>query len=95
MPRVIGTGCSLGSLTAAYLAAQRAADGTRLASDFEATIAAHAHFKLAGEAAGKIAAGPASFAVGFVDALYALQSADLTQADVHLEIREMPETCGL
>lgn len=95
MPRVIGTGCSLGSLTAAYLAAQRAPDGRRLASDFDATIAAHAHFKLAGEAAGKTATGPGSFAVAFVDALYALQSADLARADVQVEIREMPDSCGL
>lgn len=95
MPRVIGTGCSLGSLTAAYLAAQRTEDGGRLASDFDATIAAHAHFKLAGEAAGKTANGPGSFAVAFVDALYALQSADMARADVRIEVREMPDTCGL
>ncbi|CAM5188025.1 Hydroxyethylthiazole kinase [Castellaniella defragrans] len=95
MPRVIGTGCSLGSLTAAYLAAQRAADGTRLASDFDATIAAHAHFKLAGEMAGKKAAGPGSFAVAFVDALYTLAAEQMAAANVRIEVREMPDTCGL
>jgi len=95
MPRVIGTGCSLGSLTAAYLAAQRAPDGTRLTGDFDATIAAHAHFKLAGEMAGKTAAGPGSFAVAFVDALYALASERMADADVRIEVREMPDTCGL
>jgi hydroxyethylthiazole kinase len=95
MPRVIGTGCSLGSLTAAYLAAQRGADGARLASDFDAAIAAHAHFKLAGALAGRTAAGPGSFAVAFVDALDALESGQMAEADVRIEVREMPDSCGL
>ncbi|WP_066453977.1 hydroxyethylthiazole kinase [Castellaniella caeni] len=91
MPRVVGTGCSLGSLTAAYLAAC-CKEG---ASAFDATIAAHAHFKLAGQAAGQQAQGPGSFIPAFLDALYALPSAAMTKAEVHIEVREMPDLCGL
>lgn len=95
MPKVIGTGCSLGSLVAAYLAAQRDAAGTRLAGDFDAAIAAHAHFKLAGQIAGETARGPGSFAVAFLDALHTIQSADLAQIKVRMEVRELPDACGL
>ena len=112
MPRVVGTGCSLGSLTAAYLAAAQAPSrgraphspdtatspatpSARPAGPFEAAIAAHAHFKLAGEAAGKAATGPGSFAVAFIDALDALTSEEMGAADVHIEVREMPDSCGV
>ncbi|HEX7386914.1 MAG TPA: hydroxyethylthiazole kinase [Castellaniella sp.] len=100
MPLVIGTGCSLGSLTAAYLAAVHAGKsavphGESHPGAFEAAIAAHAHFKLAGEAAGKTAAGPGSFAVAFIDALYTLRSEGMAHAQVHVEVREMPDSCGL
>lgn len=85
MQRVVGTGCSLGSVTAAYLAAQRDADGGRLAGDFEATIAAHAHFALAGKAAADKASGPGSYAAAFLDSLYAFKSEDMAQAETSIE----------
>lgn len=89
MPKVVGMGCSLGALVAAYLAAGRALGGERLAADFAATVAAHAHFALAGARAGAQAAGPGSLQVAFVDALHALQSGDLARADVHIETRPL------
>lgn len=89
MPKVVGTGCALGALVAAYLAAGREPGTARLAGDFAATVAAHAHFALAGLAAGAQAAGPGSFQVAFVDALHALTSADLARADVQLETRAL------
>lgn len=89
MPRVVGTGCALGALVAAYLAAGRALGGECLAGDFAATVAAHAHFALAGSAAGAQAAGPGSFHVAFIDALHALKSGDLARADVQLETRAL------
>ena len=89
MPKVVGTGCALGALVAAYLAAGREPGTARLAGDFAATVAAHAHFALAGLAAGAQAAGPGSFQVAFIDALHALTSADLARADVQLETRAL------
>lgn len=85
MPKVVGMGCSLGSLVVAYLAAGRALGGERRAGDWAATVAAHAHFALAGAAAGAQAAGPGSFQVAFVDALHALRASDLARADVQVE----------
>ena len=90
MPRVVGMGCSLGALVAAYLAAGRARGGERLASDFAAAVAAHVHFALAGARAGAQAGGPGSFQVAFVDALHALQPADLARADLAVETRPLP-----
>ena len=87
MPKVVGMGCSLGALVVAYLAAGRALGGDRLTGDWAATVAAHAHFALAGAAAGARALGPGSFQVAFVDALHALPSADLARADVQVEAR--------
>lgn len=85
MARVIGTGCSLGSVTAAYLAAQRGCNKSTPAADFEATAAAVVHFALAGKAAGYRASGPGSFAVAFLDALYELTPQEMAQAEVSLE----------
>lgn len=77
MPLVIGTGCSLGAITAAYL------DGATTASaKFEAVVAAHAHFAVAGEAAAGGAQGPGSYSVNFLDALHALTSEQLATARV-------------
>lgn len=87
MPRVVGMGCALGALVAAYLAASRSTAGDQQASDWAATVAAHAHFALAGAAAGTRAAGPGSFKVAFVDALFALTSLDMARAQVHIERR--------
>jgi hydroxyethylthiazole kinase len=60
MPRVTGTGCSLGAACAGFAAAL---------APFEAAVAAHATFAYAGERAGAAAAGTGSFVVGFLDEL--------------------------
>lgn len=73
---VIGTGCALGAVTAAYLAAARSAG----IPDHDAVVAAHAHVGAAGTAAGQVAMGPGSFAMAWLDALHSLapeQIADL------------------
>jgi hydroxyethylthiazole kinase len=100
MPLVIGTGCSLGAVTVAYLAAARsgladpdasaanAMDGAAHSGDasarFEAVVAAHAHFAVAGELAAEGAKGPGSYSVNFLDALHAVTAEDLTGARVSL-----------
>src|SRR5699024_7369009 len=48
LQKVIGTGCALGALTAAYLGAARATG----IDDHDAVVAAHAHVGAAGTAAG-------------------------------------------
>lgn len=74
---VIGTGCALGALSAAYLGATRNTD----ISAHDAVIAAHAHMGAAGQIAASRATAPGSFAVALIDALFELtpaQLADLT-----------------
>lgn len=74
---VIGTGCALGALTAAYLGATRGTD----ISAHDAVIAAHAHMGAAGQIAATRATAPGSFAVALIDALFELtpvQLSDLT-----------------
>lgn len=69
MQRVVGTGCALGALTAAYLGAE----GTDPAADpHAAVVAAHAHAGAAGILARRTASAPGSFAVAWLDALYTL-----------------------
>jgi len=68
LQKVIGTGCALGALTAAYLGAARSAG----IADHDAVVAAHAHAGAAGTVAARTAAGPGSFAVAWLDALYTL-----------------------
>ncbi|MEJ6548519.1 hydroxyethylthiazole kinase [Corynebacterium sp. USCH3] len=92
MQRVIGTGCSLGALTAAYLGAARlAVDGV---SDHDAVLAAHAHAGAAGILAATDPAGgtrrPGSFAVAWLDALDAVAEdptviPDLVSVEDHRE----------
>jgi hydroxyethylthiazole kinase len=60
MPRVTGSGCSLGAACAAFAAAL---------PPFEAALAAHATFAYAGERAGAAASGTGSFVVEFLDEL--------------------------
>lgn len=92
MPLVIGTGCSLGAVTAAYLAAVPPVDsspgagpaGLAAFDQFTAVVAAHAHFAVAGEAAATGAAGPGSYAVNFLDALYTTDDARIGQARVEV-----------
>lgn len=63
MPRVTGTGCSLGAACAAFLA---------VADPFEAAVAAHAAYAEAGKRAAARSTGTGSFAVAFVDELSTL-----------------------
>lgn len=95
MPLVIGTGCSLGAVVAAYVAAagrtgEAAADAQ---AAFEATIAAHAHFAAAGIAARRVASAPGSFAVAFLDALYSVGPEDFAAVGLTVEVLD-PETAG-
>lgn len=64
MPRITALGCALTGIVGAFLAGE----GDRL----EAVVAALAVFGVAGEAAGREAQGPGSFAVAFLDELAAL-----------------------
>ena len=89
MTRVVGTGCALGATVAAYLGSIADAHGAGAAAWFEATIAAHAHFALAGTRAAERAHAPGSFAPAFLDALYEVQSGDFGRAGVALETREL------
>lgn len=68
MPQVTALGCSQTALMGGYAATGPA---------FQAALAGLAHFKLAGTAAGKLANGPGSFQMHFLDALAATQPGDL------------------
>lgn len=113
MPLVIGTGCSLGAVTVAYLAAARAgladpdadasavsateqsANGGAASAKFEAVVAAHAHFAVAGELAADGAKGPGSYSVNFLDALHAVDGDRLAQARIGLDtLTSANETAG-
>ncbi|UVI35182.1 hydroxyethylthiazole kinase [Brevibacterium spongiae] len=109
MPLVIGTGCSLGAVTSAYLAAARtgladpdadasavhapeqAADSQAASARFEAVVAAHAHFAVAGELAADGAKGPGSYSVNFLDALYAVDGDRLAGARVSIDALDASE----
>ncbi|WP_373426895.1 hydroxyethylthiazole kinase [Microbacterium sp. SORGH_AS_0888] len=69
LTRVTGGGCALGGVIAAYVASH--------ADPFEAVVTACLGYGIAAERAAHAAAGPAGFAVAFVDALASLRSADL------------------
>ena len=64
LPRVTGTGCLLGALTAACTAVHT--------DPFEAALAATVWLDLAGEAAATRATGPGSFRMHLLDALDAV-----------------------
>ncbi|WP_051530147.1 hydroxyethylthiazole kinase [Halomonas halodenitrificans] len=77
MPRVTTLGCALTGVVAAFLVDAE--------DSFTATAAALTCYGEAGRRAGEVAAGPGSFAVAFLDALYALdhdQLAILTALEV-------------
>lgn len=73
MPQVTALGCSQTALMGAYVATGPAFDGA---------LSALAHFKVAGTAAAKLAQGPGSFQMHFLDALANTQPADLMQVIV-------------
>lgn len=84
MQRVVGTGCSLGALTAAYLGAELSGatgstgfTGSAGPDLHAAVVAAHAHAGAAGTAAAREASAPGSFAVAWLDRLYSLSAADI------------------
>lgn len=70
MQNVIGTGCALGALSAAYL-------GIPGVDPHDAALAAHAHCGAAGQIAAHSTTAPGSFAVAWVDALYNLDAAQI------------------
>ncbi len=85
MPSVIGTGCSLGALAAAYAAT---AAHTRQTQDLSprvrtgmAAAAAHLHFTSAAQAAHTQASGPGTFAAHFLDCLHAVGPDDLARIE--------------
>ncbi|MDE3028546.1 MAG: hydroxyethylthiazole kinase [Paracoccaceae bacterium] len=69
MPLVTALGCSLTGIVGAFVVGQPVA---------EATVAALAYYGLAGEVAARVAKGPGSFQVAFLDALYALTPDEVT-----------------
>lgn len=69
MPQVTALGCSLTCLVGAYTAV--------IPDVFEATVAALAHYAVAGENAAADADGPGSFGWRFLDALAAVTPAEL------------------
>lgn len=85
MPLVVGTGCSLAALTAAYLGAVPA---EQVQDRFAAVVTAHVHFAAAGAVAARTASAPGSFAVAFLDALHTVSEDDLTAVDVTVETVE-------
>lgn len=85
---VIGTGCSLGALTAAYLGAARGAYLTSALgweiNDHSAVLAAHAHSGAAAQLAmsgeiGPVPKGPGTFAQAWLDALYLITEEQIEQ----------------
>lgn len=71
LTRVTATGCSLGGLVAAYLAAAP--------TPLIGVTAAHAHVAVASELAEKNSSGPGSFAVAYLDALSQVTPEDLRE----------------
>ena len=68
MPMITALGCSQTALMGAYAASGPA---------FEAALATLAHFKVAGTKAAKLANGPGSFQIHFLDALTSTQPEEL------------------
>lgn len=76
LTRVTGGGCALGAVMAAFLGAATPPRTDALTAVAAATLV----YTIAAERAAVTAAGPGSFAVGLLDALAALRSADLPDA---------------
>lgn len=71
MTKVVGTGCALGALVAAYIGVYKGQSFT-LETLHYATVAAHLHASAAGTLAAKTSVLPGSFKVAFLDALSSL-----------------------
>lgn len=76
MPKITGSGCSLGGVVAVYATA---------ASPFIAALTATAVYNLAGTRAEKRADGPGSFQVRFLDELYQATAADIANNPFEIE----------
>ncbi|MFK0403940.1 hydroxyethylthiazole kinase [Microbacterium sp. NPDC090225] len=84
LTRVTGGGCALGAVMAAFLGAARATG----AGSLDAIAAASLVYTIAAEDAAAAAAGPGSFAVALLDALAAIEPADvIVRARVEEETR--------
>jgi len=71
MASVTGMGCTASAITGAFVAVN--------AAPLDAAANAMAVVGIAGELAAQRAAGPGSFQVGFLDALYGMQESDVVQ----------------
>lgn len=80
MQLVIGTGCSLGALCAAYLS-------TSL-DPHDAVLAAHAHAGAAGRIAAENSTGPGSFSVAWLDAFHTLGTGDSDRLASLIDVEE-------
>ncbi|WDH77836.1 hydroxyethylthiazole kinase [Microbacterium esteraromaticum] len=80
LTRVTGGGCALGAVMAAFLGAARATGADAMTAVAAATLV----YTVAAERAAKVAAGPGSFAVAFIDALAAVEADDLLR-DARIE----------
>lgn len=76
LTRVTGGGCALGAVMAAFLGAARA----RATPPLLAVASASLVYTVAAERAASASTGPGSFAVAFLDALAAVQPADIESA---------------
>lgn len=83
MAQVIGTGCFLGALCAAYVGATRGIG----VDTHSAVVTAHAHTAAAGVVAGRhFARKPGSFAVAWLDALAELEPAQILELTQTFEV---------
>jgi len=80
LTRVTGGGCALGATVAAFVAAATDLGVERAA--LAGAVAAHALHAEASERAARDGAGPGRFAVGFLDALCAVEPAALDARDI-------------
>ena len=69
----------------AISAPEQSANGGAALAKFEAVVAAHAHFAVAGELAADGAKGPGSYSVNFLDALHTVDGDRLAQARIGLD----------
>ncbi|WP_415448909.1 hydroxyethylthiazole kinase [Bifidobacterium sp.] len=73
MTKITGAGCSLGGVTASYLA---------VSDPLIAATAASLHYNRASEKAGAVAKGPGSFQAEFLDALWQTQPDEICASDI-------------
>ena len=77
MTKITGAGCSLGGITAVYLA---------VADPLTAALAASLLYNRAGEAAAAVANGPGSFQVALLDALWNTGPERIADAPMNIEL---------